>query len=113
MPSPQNNGDDGAVITPPQLPTAEQLFDALMGDIDPRFTMSGQKTLAQTLKGATEEEKIAILDAFNKAIAACETKAKEYFALLGDEVNAYRKCMEELGQVSEQSAAEGLLDAAS
>lgn len=108
--------DDGTAATddtpmvPPGIPSAEQLFDGIMVDIDPRFTIAGQKELVETLKTASPDEKKATLAAFEKALAACEEKAKEYYGLLGEVTTAYRACVESIAQASDAKTAEDLLD---
>ena len=94
----QNTVGQTTQVVPPYVPTTNELFDAIMTDIDPRFTIDGQTVIAGQLQQATEAEKIAIIGDFQTALRKFEEDAKLYFRFLSSAVSQYASHVESLAQ---------------
>jgi len=95
---------------PPVLRKPEEIFDGLMSKIDPRFTLANRENMQAELEKVSGEERVKIMEDFNKAMALYDKAAKEYFDNYNQEVGAYRNCIENASRIVETEDAESLID---
>ncbi len=75
----------------PQIPTGQELFDALMGHIEPELTSEGVKKLAATYKNETPAEREARMRRYDAAIRQYDKAYADYLATLDKQVDRYRR----------------------
>ncbi len=76
---------------PPAVPTAQELFDVLMKDIEPELTSEGQKRLAEKYANETLPEYAARRQRYELAFAQYDAAYEEYMDRLQTQVERYRR----------------------
>lgn len=74
---------------PPKIPTGQELFDAIMGHIEPELTTSGVLQLAMTYASETPEQKEARQKRYELAMERYEQAYEGYIATLHTQVQRY------------------------
>lgn len=82
---------DQTQILPPALPTGRELYDAIMGYIEPELTSEGAKTLAAKYKNESNEERETRLQRYELAFERYEEAYTGYLATLGAQVTRYSR----------------------
>lgn len=78
-------------ITPPTIPTPDELYDQLMSAIEPELTLSQAPLLAVKYKDETPEEHAERNRRYEKAFLKFYEVRDAYFADLSKRVSEYRK----------------------
>ncbi len=76
---------------PPHIPTGQELYDALMGNIEPELTSQGSLALEQTYQNETPEDREQRLNRYDLAFDRYEQAETEYLAMLQEQVNRYKR----------------------
>ena len=74
---------------PPKIPTGQEIFDAIMGHIEPELTSAGVKALPDLYKNETPEQKGARQKRYELAIERYEQAYEGYIATLHTQVRRY------------------------
>lgn len=72
------------------LPTAEEFFDRVMGEIEPELTSTGIETLDAKYQNETPEDAAARAEHYEEAFAEYERRLAAYVAEQHAEVTHYR-----------------------
>ncbi len=95
---------------PPKIPTGQELYDSLMGHIEPELTTEGLKTLDTSYTGETpeqnEERKKRYVLAFEQYTQAYEG----YVLTLASQVERYRKSSFDQVELQDRGREEGFLE---
>lgn len=78
-------------LTPPKIPTGQEIFDAIMGHIEPELTTQGLETLEQKYVNETQEERDARKKRYALAFERYETAYEGYMGTLHAQVTRYRR----------------------
>lgn len=82
---------DEILPNPPVLPTGQEIFDIIMGDIEPDLVSDAAETLDQKYAGESPEQKAGRMARYQAAFAEYDVQYKEYMDAMNAEVNAYRQ----------------------
>jgi hypothetical protein len=85
---------------PPAIPSAEELYDLLMGKIEPELTTRELPKLAAKYKGESRAEAAARRQRYRRAYEEYERRYRAYIAELHGKVDAYRR--HALGEIEER-----------
>ncbi len=77
--------------SPPAVPTAQELFDFLMKDIEPELTSDGQRELSARYANETLPEYAARRQRYELAFAQYDEAYEEYMDRLQAQVDHYRR----------------------
>lgn len=106
-------------LTPPSIPTGKEIYDSIMGEIDPELLSDNLPKLKEQYPDETPEQKKQRAARYNKAFAEYDKRFAVYMAELHGKVTHYRKQamvnLEANDRVEEQSkmqAMESFFDAA-
>lgn len=83
--------DPQNTAVPPTLPTAEALYDQIMGAIEPELMSAGIETLGEKYKDETPEAFAARKERYAKAFEEYDRKYQEYISSLQTQVREYRR----------------------
>ena len=75
---------------PPKIPTGRELYDALMGHIEPELVTDASKLLDEKYKDETPEHHAARMKRYDLAFERYEESYREYMATLDAQVVRYR-----------------------
>jgi hypothetical protein len=95
--------------SPPAIPTGQELYDALMGHIEPELTTEGQETLAEKYKGETPEEQEERKKRYELAFERYEQAYQDYIQTLQAQVERYRRNSFQHVELEDRVEEEGLL----
>ena len=76
---------------PPKIPSGKEIYDAIMGQIEPELVSTVIPTLPEKYKNETEEEKQKRCDRYNKAFEDCYKRYALFIADLTQQVHRYQK----------------------
>jgi len=76
---------------PPYVPTPEELYDFLMGQIEPELTLASIPGLQRKYREETEQERQARMGRYKKAYAAYEQALAQYTKDLEQRTSMYRR----------------------
>lgn len=94
---------------PPAIPTGQELFDALMGHIEPELVSSQTKTLEKTYKDETPAEHATRMKRYDLAFERYDTAYREYMATLEAQVGRYRRSALEHAELRDRAEDEPVL----
>lgn len=94
---------------PPRIPTGHELYDALMGHIEPELTTEQSPLLDERYKNETLPERVSRLQRYELAFERYETAEKEYLATLQTQVSRYKKETAKRVEVEERAREDNLL----
>ncbi len=95
---------------PPAIPTGRELYDALMGHIEPELTTAGRTLLPETYKNETAEDKAARMKRYELAFERCEQSYNDYLQTLDTQVNRYRREAFAHVEIRDRARDEGFFD---
>jgi hypothetical protein len=87
MPTP----NPASVILPPKVPTGQEIFDAIMGHIEPELTSEGLKTIPAKYKGESREDLQRRKQRYELAFERYEQAYEGYMQTLHSQVARYRR----------------------
>lgn len=82
----QNND----VSVSPVLPTGQEIFDTIMGGIEPELVSGNEAALAATYANETPDQKQERMARYQSAFETYDVRYKEYCDTMNAQVNAYR-----------------------
>lgn len=74
-----------------ELMTGEQIYDQIMGEIEPDLTSALYPTLAEKYANETEEEKQTRMDRYEKAFAEYDVRYEAFLTNVTSESHAIKK----------------------
>ncbi len=77
----------------PAIPTARELYDAIMRDIEPELLTKNLTTLRERYKNETSEQKAARLKRYNAAFAQYQNRYSDFILNLNRRVMEYKTTM--------------------
>ena len=99
-------------LIPPVIPTGQEIFDAIMGQIEPELTTEGIKTLAEKYKNETPANEYERRKRYALAYERYEKAYDETMATLHTQVDRYRRSsfsqVEQEDRANESAAFEAL-----
>ena len=96
---------------PPQIPTGQELYDALMAHIEPELTTEGAKSLAAKYQNESPVDRAARKKKYELAFERCQKSYDEYMATLHTQVGRYRRDAFRHAEVEDRSHDSTMLDA--
>lgn len=75
----------------PHIPTGQELFDVIMGNIEPELTSEGSKKLDQKYQNETTEELMARKKRYDLAFERYDQAYEGYIATLQAQMERFRK----------------------
>ena len=78
-------------ITPPAIPSGKEIYDGIMGKIDPELLFDNLSKLKEQYVDETPEQKKKRAARYNKAFAEYDKQFAEYMAELHGKVTLFRK----------------------
>ena len=78
-------------IKPPVIPTGQEIFDAIMGQIEPELTSEGIKTLEEKYKNESQADAYARRARYALAYERYEKSYDETMSMLHTQVDRYRR----------------------
>lgn len=79
------------MATPPVIPSAEEVYDSIMQNIEPELTTASIPTLEKKYANETEEERAQRTKRYQKAYAEYDKAYAEYERNLDRQVADYKK----------------------
>ncbi len=79
------------LVPPPAIPTGRDLYDTIMGAIEPELTSDGMKMLDAKYKGETREQLSSRQARYDIAFAQYNKAYAEYIETLNTQANRYSK----------------------
>lgn len=95
--------------TPPKIPTGRELYDAIMGHIEPELATDAAKTLDDKYKNETPEQRAARIRRYDLAFGRYEEAYSEYIATLDAQVTRYRRAAFAHTESRDRDAEKGVL----
>lgn len=95
---------------PPKVPTGRELYDALMGHIEPELVTDAAKLLDEKYKNETPEHHTARMKRYDLAFERYETSYCEYMKTLDAQVIRYRREAFGHTELRDRAREEGVLD---
>ena len=95
---------------PPKIPTGQELYDAIMMNIEPELTTDIAKTLDAKYKDESPEDRAARNQKYDLAFERYEEAYKEYMATLDSQVHRYRREVLVHAEMEDRVQDEPLLD---
>ncbi len=95
---------------PPKIPTGRELYDTLMGHIEPELVTDMAKTLDVKYKDETPEQRALRTKRYDLAFERYEEAYREYMATLDVQVTRYRHQAFAHTEVQDRAGEENVLD---
>ena len=95
---------------PPKIPTGQEIFDAIMGHIEPELTTEGLKATVETYKNETLEERKVRKQRYELAFERYEQAYEGYMATLHTQVTRYRRDSFKNAEMEDRQEDAGLMD---
>ena len=92
------------------MPTGRELYDALMGHIEPELVTNAAKELDAKYANETSEHHAARMKRYDLAFERYEEAYREYMATLDAQVVRYRREAYGHTELSDRAREEGILD---
>lgn len=73
-----------------EIPTGQELYDKIMGEIEPDLTSAGKKTLAEKYKDETPEQRALRKVRYQQALARYDEAYEGYMRTLKAQVERHR-----------------------
>lgn len=89
MPSPQKSQSGTPLPARPTIPTGRELYDQIMGHIEPELTTEGRKILGEKYKVETSEQKQKRAVRYKIAFERCAKACDEYLVTLRVQADRY------------------------
>lgn len=99
-----------AVLQPPKIPTGKEIYDAIMGHIEPELTSAGVAAAAEAFKKETHEQQEARQKRYELAFERYEQAYQGYMATLHSQVQRFRKSSFDQVEMEDRSQDAGFLD---
>ncbi len=104
------NTPASAALLPPRIPTGKEIYDAIMGGIEPELTTEGVKLVTEKYKNETPADRDLRKHRYELALERYEEAYEGYMATLHSQVLRYRKSSFDEVEVSDRRQEGGLLD---
>lgn len=78
-------------LLPPAIPSGAEVYDLIMGQIEPELTSEGIATLDAKYTNETAAEAKARVDRYNKAFEEYDKRFANYVTLLKEQVHSYKR----------------------
>lgn len=95
--------------SPFTFPTGEEVYDKIMGSIEPELVRKNLKTLDAPYKDETEEEKKKRYARYSKAFAKYKVAYKEWITKLQTAVKVYKKTMMKVAEKQAKNEEDAML----
>ncbi len=99
-----------STIVPPKIPTGQEIFDAIMGHIEPELTTEELKKLEATYKDETPEQMQARKQRYELAFERYEQAYEGYMATLHTQVSRYRRASFAQVELEETQRDNGIME---
>lgn len=119
MPDPVTNPYTGTLVfsafspvlpEPPQIPESGEIFDRIMGKIEPELTTKMLPTLETKYKDETPEQHEARQERYKRAMEEYRKEMDAYMTLLQSDISQYERNARELGEFADKQAESAELD---
>lgn len=80
---------DGAMPTPPQVLGGTEVYDQIMGQIEPDLTTTQRPLLTEKYKNETPEEAKVRAERYSKALAEYEKQYQQYMADMEGKIRSF------------------------
>ena len=98
-----------AALTPPKIPTGQEIFDAIMQHIEPELTTEGLKTVDAKYTGEAPAAKEARRKRYTLAFERYEQAYEGYMATLHAQVQRYRRESFDRVETEDRTREDGVL----
>ncbi|MFA7682373.1 MAG: hypothetical protein WCX61_05075 [Candidatus Peribacteraceae bacterium] len=78
-------------LTPPKIPTQQELYDSLMSQIEPELVSGELNHIKEKSAADTPEAFIARKQRYVKAFERYDKEVEKYLAALGDQVRSFKR----------------------
>jgi hypothetical protein len=95
---------------PPRIPTGQELFDAIMGRIEPELTSTAAAQVAEKYKSETAEERKVRMQRYELAFERYDQAYEGYIATLHTQVGRYRQESFQHVELKDRNQEQGVLD---
>jgi RPA family protein len=95
---------------PPRVPSGQELFDVIMGNIEPELTSVGAEKAKVTYVAETLEQRKARMQRYELAFERYDQAYEGYMATLHAQVGRYRQASFQNVELKDRSREEGVLD---
>ena len=96
-------------LVAPKVPTGEEIYNALMSEIEPDLVSNQIPLLDQKYAGETEEERKARMQRYTEAYAKYDAVSAKYIADLQAKAAAYKKAAYKEAEAKEQQKEQATL----
>ena len=100
-----------APVAKPRIPTGQELYDAIMCEIEPELTTDGVKRIAQTYKDETPHERYERKKRYILAFERYDQAYEGYIQTLQTQVDRYCKSSFEAAEVEDREQEKSSMDA--
>lgn len=100
-------------VSPPAIPTGRDLYDTIMGAIEPELTTAGMQTLDAKYKGETKEQLVSRQARYDIAFAQYNKAYAGYIEALSAQATRYSKEAFAKAELEHRAEDEQSLDALS
>lgn len=94
----------------PKIPTGRELYDALMGHIEPELVTDAVKMIDGKYNDETPENHAMRMKRYNLAFERYEESYRQYMATLDAQVTRYRRAAFAHTELQDRSAEESVLE---
>ena len=91
LPLPTGASAKAGLPAPPKIPTGRELYDALMGYIEPELVTDAARTIDAKYTNETPAHRAARMQRYDLAFERYEESYREYMATLDAQVVRYRR----------------------
>ncbi len=98
-----------SALTPPKIPTGQEIFDAIMQHIEPELTTEGLKTVDAKYKDEAPAARDARRKRYTLAFERYEQAYEGYMATLHAQVQRFRKQSFERVETEDRAREDGVL----
>ncbi len=96
-------------VTPPSIPTGQELYDAIMRNIEPELTSAESANLEKKYQGETPDQKQRRMQRYQLALDQYDRAYSEYIETLQTQVTRYKKQSLAEAEVEDRARDENLL----
>jgi hypothetical protein len=99
-----------AQVSKPHIPTGQELYDAIMHEIEPELTTEGVKHIAETYKHETPHERYERKKRYILAFERYKQAYEGYIQTLQAQVDRYRRASIQEAEIEDREQEEGFMD---
>ena len=96
---------------PPRIPTGQELYDLIMGQIEPDLTTENVKQLSRLYKDETSEQLTQRRKRYDVAVERYKQAYDEYVATLRAQVERYKRQAFDHAEIQDRGVENGFLGA--